>query len=309
MKRILLSTMLLAAVSANVFAGGTQDMGAHQQPVQHAEPAVMPAQAMPTCEGPALKEGQWTLTARAGIAPTSSKKARITRTYTGTTPNQVVTFPVGHQDITDVNGFDRRSYNVKSNSLPFTTGFDVGYAVMDNVEAFFNFDYTHASGSSKTIDNKFDGITSISKYKQGNFNSYGFYLGGRYFFDLDCKFSPFVGAKLGLIHRTHGKHSIIDTNIIYGITSIERYNAPLYKNSTGFSAGLQLGGDYCLNEQVSLFVMGEVIGSTSVKTHKKTHLAYRETGTGSNHTVFTKVTRSPKSTFSFPITAGLKVRM
>lgn len=307
MKRILLSTMLLAAVSANVFAGGTQDMGAHQQSAQHAEPIAMPVAAIQACE-PTLKEGQWTFTARAGIAPTSSKKARVTRTFTNTTPNQVITFPAGYNNVTN-SQFTRRSYNVKSNGLPFTTGFDVGYAVMDNVEAFFNFDYAYASGESKTIDNKFTGITSTSKYKQGNFNSYGFYLGGRYFYDMNCEFSPFVGAKLGLIHRTHGKHTITDTTTIAGVKTVRSYKAPLYKNSTGFSAGLQAGFDYRVAEQVSLFVMGEVIGSTSVKTHKKTHVAYRVPGTGSTSTVFSKVTRSPKSTFSFPITAGVKVRM
>ncbi|MDP1724369.1 MAG: hypothetical protein Q8L85_06675 [Alphaproteobacteria bacterium] len=286
MKRILLSTALLATT---LFAAQT-----------NAELAV--------------KEGQFTVTPHAGIAPTSSKDARVTRTFTKTTPGQVVNFPAGNQDVAD-NTFVRRSYNAKSHNMPYTFGIDLGYAPMDNVEVFFGFDYTKASGKKQTgIREEIKLPTSkynlVSKYKQGNYASYGFHLGGRYFFDLDSKFSPFVGGKLGLVRHTHGKHKIKDTEIFNGgFDSTQKYSAPLYKNSIGFSGGLQAGFDFRVSEQVSLVAMAEAIASTGIKTNKKTNLVYRIQGRGNNETVFSKVTRSPKTAFSFPLTAGVKVRM
>ncbi|MDP3531854.1 MAG: hypothetical protein Q8S31_00985 [Alphaproteobacteria bacterium] len=307
MKRILLSTALLAT---SLFAAQT-----------NAELAV--------------KEGQFTVTPHAGIAPTSSKDARVTRTFTKTTPGQKVNFPASNQDVTD-NTFVRRSYNAKSHNMPYTFGIDLGYAPMDNVEVFFGFDYTKASGkkqtsirkniSTKNYTNAYSTGTKttdlVSKYKQGNYASYGFHLGGRYFFDLDSKFSPFVGGKLGLTRHTHGKHKVKDTTSIrtvgttllgnsfdYTNPKTAKYSLPLYKNSIGFSAGLQAGFDLRVSEQVSLVAMAEAIASTGIKTNKKTNLVYRTQGAGNNYTVFSKVTRSPKTAFSFPLTAGVKVRM
>ena len=301
MKRILLSKMLLAALSANVFAGGTQDMRPqHQQPIQHVETTVIPVQAIPAFLNPVVKEGEWTLTARAGIAPTLHEKhPRLTAT------------------MSDSNF--KESYKVKEHRLPFTTGVDVGYAVRDNTEVFFNFDYSTATGKKRkpithtltVAGNKDERTTS---YKQGHFNAYGFYLGGRKFFDLDCKFlpfiggfSPFIGAKLGLLHRVHGKHTITDRYTSNGvIDAINTYRAPLFKNSSAFSAGLQFGADFRVDEKVSLFVMGEVIGSTKPKTNNnKTGVFTYPSG----RVIYSQVTRSSGATFTFPITAGLKVRM
>ncbi|MDP1974693.1 MAG: hypothetical protein Q8K37_01845, partial [Alphaproteobacteria bacterium] len=223
-----------------------------------------------------------------------------------------------------------------SHNMPYTFGIDLGYAPMDNVEVFFGFDYTKASGKKQTgirenIDTKkYTNAYStgtkttdlVSKYKQGNYATYGFHLGGRYFFDLDSKFSPFVGGKLGLTRHTHGKHKVKDTRNIRKVgtyifgnsfdhtnTKTTKYSLPLYRNSIGFSAGLQAGFDYRVSEQVSLVAMAEVIASTGIKTNKKINLVYRDVGNGNRATVFSKVTRSPKTAFSFPLTAGVKVRM
>lgn len=301
MNRILLSTALLAAT----LFGSTE----------------VKAEA-------ALKEGQWTGTVRAGIAPTvMTKSARMTRTYTNTTPGVPVALPAGSGDLNMTNGnFFRRSYSTNFgdlHGLPFATGFDIGYAIQDNVELFFNFDWNVASGKKKTALNEKTTTTLagvpvsnaqyFSKYKQGSYNSLGFYAGARYYFDMDSKFSPFVGAKLGLIHRSHGKHSMkdVDTygNLIANTTRIDlaSYRAPFMKSSTGFSGGLQAGVDYKVTDQVSVNWMAEVIGSTSLKANKKTNQVHRDAATGL--TTFTKVTRNPGSTFSFPITVGVKVRM
>ena len=266
----------------------------------------------------AIKEGEWTATARAGIAPTVfNKSARMTRTNRDTTLNQTVTLPAGHNDITDAtNNIIRRSYSAgfgKLHGLPFATGFDIGYAIQDNVELFFNFDWNTAGGKKKTVNVEtfpatLNSIKTSSKYKQGSYNSLGFYVGGRYYFDMDSKFSPFLGAKLGLQHRSHGKHKLADTTTTTaGVTTTNYYPASFVKNSTGFSGGLQFGMDYKVTDQVSLNWMAEVIGSTSEKANTKANQAYRNATTGS--TTFTKVTRSPKSNFSFPITAGVKIRM
>lgn len=264
-----------------------------------------------------VKEGQWTVSARAGIAPTTmTQSPRMTRTFAPQAPGQTITLPSGHENLdpSATNNFYRRSYRPgfsKLHGLPFALGFDLGYAAMDNVEVFFNFDWNTAGGKKKTALHEAGDHVIKSHYKQGRFNSCGFYLGGRYFFDIDSDFSPFLGAKLGLVHRSHGKHKMNDKyNVVTPLGTVEEqenYRIPFMKSSTGFSGGLQLGARYKVTEQVSLNLMAEVIGSTALKANTK--LNRSSYNSQYQEATFTKVTRKPGGTFSFPITAGVTVSM
>jgi hypothetical protein len=282
-----------------VFAGGVSDMGHRPAPVYHpVVPVEVPTQVVYPCEGPALKEGQWTFTARAGIAPTTrNKKAHISQSFVNGVTDGVV-----------------RTRFKNHNDLPFTTGFDVGYVPIDNTEVFFNFDYVYAGSSHKrhvhnSIADPHGTIHLSTRYKQGDFNSYGFYFGGRYFFDIaDCKFSPFVGAKLGVLYRNNERRNV--RVIITQNNSVllnGHYRAPLHRDSTGFSGGIQAGLDYCVSDPVSLFLMAEAIGGTNSNSHTHRRLVF--TDALRNDRLYTRGSHKSGSTFAFPITAGVKVRM
>ena len=277
------------------FAGGTGDMGHRPAPVYHPAP-VEPVVAR-SCEGPTLKEGQWTLTARAGIAPSSSnRKGHTKMTFIDATTGSII---------------GTHSHRTTLRNTSFTAGVDLGYVPMDNVETFFNFDFA-TSGSKNghaypAVNTPTGPIQGSIHYKQDNFYSYGFYLGSRYFFDLDCKFSPFIGAKLGVLNHQHGKHKIRvritqNNNELLNV----RYQTHHNKNSTRFSGGFQLGADYCVSDPVSLFIMAEAIGTT--KSNKRKHETHTFKDIYGNR-LHSKSTHATKGTFSFPITAGIKVRL
>ncbi|MDP3531852.1 MAG: hypothetical protein Q8S31_00975 [Alphaproteobacteria bacterium] len=303
LRKSFLTTIAAVAFSTAltpVFAGGTGDMGHRPAPVYHpAAPVEVPTQVIRSCEGPALREGQWTLTARAGIAlSASNRKGRVRQRF------------VDHETsiVTHANTYDVHHHNV-----PFTAGVDLGYVPMDNVEVFFNFDYANASGSKhrhvrRSISDPAGTYYLSTRYKQDNFNSYGFYLGGRYFFEIDdCKFSPFIGGKLGVLNRSNGKHrvtTIITQNNAEVLNA--SYKAHHNKDSTGFSGGVQAGLDYCINDPVSLFVMAEAIGTTRSNTHRRDAHVFTDTA---GNRLYSRATRSSGGTFTFPITAGIKVRM
>lgn len=281
-----------------VFAGGMHDMGSRPAPVYHpAAPVEVPTQVVRSCEGPTLKEGQWTITARAGIAPTShNRKARVRQTFINGTTNNTLYI---------------NTYDVHHHNTPFTASIDLGYVPMDNVEAFFNFDFATASTSRRHVVNSISdpaGTINVStRYKPDDFNSYGFYLGGRYFFDVDSRFSPFLGAKLGILTRSHGKHRVSTIATQNGVDILDaHYKAHHNRDSTGFSGGVQAGLDYCVNDPVSLFVMAEAIGTTGSGHHNRdTHVFTNSR----RDLLYSRVSRSSGSNFAFPITAGLKVRM
>lgn len=286
-----------------VFAGGTGDMGPRPAPVYHpAAPAPMetPTQAMRSCEGPTLKEGQWTLAARAGIAPTTNnKRGRANQRFVDGVTGGVLRLG---------------SHDLHHHNTPFTAGATIGYVPMDNVEAFFDFEFATGSGKKRhdrrSITDPAGTITVSTRYKQDDFNSYGFYLGGRYFFDIDCRVSPFIGAKLGLISRNHGKYRV-RTHVTQNNRDLidASYRIHHHKNSTSFAGGVQAGFDVCVNDPVSLFVMAEAVGMSG-GSHSHRH--ERQVFTSSsprNDRLYASTERSHNSNFMFPITAGIRVRM
>jgi hypothetical protein len=300
LKQSLLTSVTLfafTAISTTTFAGGVGDMGPRHAPVYHPAPIEPAPVVARECVGPLLKEGQWTINLRAGIAPT----VRVRRTRL---EQQLVDASTG------------QTLNVYSSGhhhhLPFTASADIGYVPMDNVEAFFNFDFATSSGAHRHLANTLAdpaGTVYLStSYKQDNLSSYGFYLGGRYFFELDdCKFSPFVGAKLGVRHHSNSKHKIRSIVTQNSTVLLDTYYKTHHNNnSTGFSGGVQAGLDYCLTNEISFFAMGEAIGTTGSGSHKRNEYVLRNT---QGDAFYSRTTRSSGGNFTFPITAGIKVRM
>lgn len=256
----------------------------------------------------AIREGQWSFSARAGIAPTIfSEDAKISYTGVNITGGPV-TVPSGNYSTPSNGNYYRQSYKYSwgdTYDLPFTAGGDIGYGVMDNFEVFFNFDYLYAGGDEHRIAPiNFLGREFTTRREFKDYNSYGFYLGGRYYFDIDSFVSPFVGAKLGILSRS--KSRLTEKVLTSGDPTLRQIRTPFYKSSTGFSGGLQLGFDYAITDAFSAVAMAEMIGSTSVKANKNTNFIHERPRA---IRLYSRVYKAPKGTLSFPITLGIRARV
>lgn len=289
--------------STLVFAGGMEDRGSHHPKPNYAADIG----ATPT-NNYAVRKGQWSVAARTGIAPTFlSRKIRATGTIVNITGGPV-TVPGGSYSIFNSPFVYRDSRKFKWSNLydmPFTAGGDITYGVMDNLEIVLNFDYNYAASEvRKYTPVNYLGRTFTFKSKPKNFNSYAGYVGGRLYVDIDSFVTPFIGAKLGFVHRAQSK--LVIKNVTSGSAQIFTINVPFFKSSTGFSGGLQLGFDYRLSDAFSLVLMGEAIGSSGVKYNKGFNNIYTRPGVLK---AFSRITRTAKTTLTFPITAGVKVRL
>jgi hypothetical protein len=300
LKKSIVTTAFLTALSP-VFAGGMGDMGPHQQN------SVYTSEVASTHKNYAVHQGQWSASVRAGIAPTMfSNDIKLTGTIANVTGGPV-TIPGGTYAIFNSSSVYRDSRKFDWGDLyelPFTAGAEIAYGIMNNVELFLNFDYCYAAADDRRYSSfKFLGRNFTLQSKPKNFNSYAGYIGGRYYVDIDSFVTPFVGAKIGFLHRTHGKFSV--RNLTSGNPRPTHTNVPFFKNSTGFSGGLQLGFDYRLSEIFSIVAMAEAIGSTGVKYNKHFNQVRVSSGVLK---AYSKITRSSKSTLSFPMTMGIKIR-
>lgn len=295
------AAITFTTILSPVFAGGMEDMGPHQEKSTYNDTNT------PAHKNYAINKGQWSATARAGIAPTLfNNNIKATGTITNISSGPV-TIPDGNYSIFNNPSVYRDSRKFDWGDLydlPFTASAELAYGIMDNLELFLNFDYNYAAADRrKYAPVNFLNNTFTFSSKPKNFNSYAGYLGGRFYVDMDSFVIPFVGAKLGFVHRTHGKFTI--HNVTSGNPQTFIIKAPFFKSSTGFSGGLQLGFDYRISDVFSIVAMAEAIGSTGFKYDKHLNHIYTRPNVLK---AYSKVTRVAKSTLSFPITLGMKVR-
>lgn len=262
-----------------------------------------------SAENMSYSEGTWAVAARAGIAPsTFSRKANLT----ATTHNPGVAIPAGNADI------DKSPFNIfrttiskqfnKFYSLPFTAGADVGYFVMDNVELFLNFDYTHACSKRITFVERLGNKPDNVEWKLRDINSYAGYMGARnYFCPMQC-ILPFVGAKLGVKGSgTCGR----DGNITIKLNPDDAFSYSTARNCVAFSGGLQLGFDWMFADCYALTFMSEIIGTSGrhFKSGRQDHRTKTDANGNNNYRFFTEITRNPRAVLSFPLTLGVRIRM
>ncbi|MDP3531851.1 MAG: hypothetical protein Q8S31_00970 [Alphaproteobacteria bacterium] len=297
-----IASIAFLTASSSVFAGGMEDMGPHHQKTVYSN-----ADSTSSDTNYAIHEGQWSVAARAGIAPTMfSNDIKLTGTIANVTGGPV-TIPSGNYSIFNNSSVYRDSRKFDWGDLydlPFTASAEIAYGIMNNLELFLNFDYSYAAADDRRYTPfTFVGRNNTLKSKTKNYNSYAGYVGGRFYVDIDSFVTPFVGAKLGFLHRTHGKFSV--RNLTSGNPNPTSTHVPFFRNSTGFSGGLQLGFDYRLSDVFSIVAMAEAIGSTGIKYNK--HFNQVRTSPGVLK-AFSQITRSAKSTLSFPLTMGVKLR-
>ena len=165
--------------------------------------------------------------------------------------------------------------------LPWTVGFQFGYALSDNVRVYFEFDYSQAKGKNAvSLDNgapsPFPGIPQITVlFNPGKYKLYDMYVGGRYYFDRWCeKLSFFLGVKAGFVHHNRVKYSSTirrqEADEIPAVFVTFTDNVDLLKRNTVPSGGFDFGFDLCYCGNWSFVLTGGVLASCGPKSNSIT---------------------------------------
>jgi len=138
--------------------------------------------------------------------------------------------------------------------LPYDLLGELGYMVVNNVEVFYNFDWSHAAGKTYSFVNQ--GINFSQRFS--NYNAYGNYLGARYYFTFrSVPVMPFVGLKIGLLSQNG-----ITANQLASLGGASQASTYTYfKKQNSLAGGLQLGVDWQLLKNLSLTLKAEVLAS------------------------------------------------
>jgi hypothetical protein len=185
------------------------------------------------------------------------------------------------------------------NNYPLDIGFDIGYALNCNVEVFGEFDYRHAKARNKSFLTP-DKFTTIFP-KINDFQSYGGYVGFRYFFDrIFCdKLSFFLGSKFGMVHYTKIKANPLTISNLAGTLT---QNTTWYEPTNAVSGGLQVGFDLLVGKSYSFFFNAEAMVSGGQRAFVNFVKADPNIFPG-----FTNIVRtSPSNLISFPVNIGLR---
>jgi len=141
--------------------------------------------------------------------------------------------------------------------LPWNVGIELGYMLCDRVETFVDFDYTSAKGKNRS----YVGPDEIFvRHRFNHYRAYDFYLGTRYYLPTwFCSFTPFFGAKVGLVARnkirTHTTRSTVD-----GV-EISSGSFTRFKSDTTISGGLQMGVNWDFSACASVTLKAEAVWS------------------------------------------------
>jgi len=149
--------------------------------------------------------------------------------------------------------------------LPWTVGFQFGYALSDNVRVYYEFDYAQAKGKSAASFLTFGINPNTFIFSTGKYKLYEMYVGGRYYFDRWCeKLSFFLGVKAGFVHHNSVNFNLTSTPPTPAVTFVAGQN--LFRSHTVPSGGFDFGLDYCYCGNWSFVLTGAVIASCGPKS-------------------------------------------
>lgn len=144
--------------------------------------------------------------------------------------------------------------------LPWILQAELGYMICCDWQLFFDFDYSRASGRSN-ID-RFEGTVSFDLNESfGHYSAYGFYLGTRYYlscFNM-CDFYPFVGFKVGILHRDRVRATLQET--IPGVGTVGPLSLTIFDRDNTVSGGAQVGIEYFFSRCLSLGLKAEFLAA------------------------------------------------
>lgn len=133
----------------------------------------------------------------------------------------------------------------------------VGHFFQDNLEFFGEISRFVAKGKSKTVhfdafeNGSFSFPSSDLSIRFKDAKSTGFYLGSRYHFPTETRFTPYIGAKAGFIHHEAQRAAFaLDSST----GPLLRANGNAFKAENKLSAGVLAGVDFNVTENTSIGV-------------------------------------------------------
>jgi hypothetical protein len=157
--------------------------------------------------------------------------------------------------------------------IPFIVGGQIGYALTNNIEIFWEANYRRASHRNFTksnVDIPNDTVNIIFQF-DSPYRVFDTYVGARYYWDL-CWCYPvafFLGAKFGLVHHKSVCFNYLIASITCPIASglSSTQNTPFFYSNTRPASGLNFGFDWCMGCGWSVMLMGEVVASCGPKSN------------------------------------------
>lgn len=253
-------------------------------------------------------ESTWTFALRGGVAPSAFNGKGL---FTVTTVAPGISLPASTTDDVTTATAHQRSVGFKLSDayvLPFALNAEIGNFIADNWEIFLNFDFIQSCNRSLNLSGKTVSTNNAFTTEWGprDLNAYAFNFGTRYYlcyWPVDC-LMPFIGGKLGGRGTTYcsGDENVtisVDDGRLF--TGIRETN----KKCTYFTAGLQLGFDFVLDDNFALSLMGEAIATfgDAFKGDRQHLLSVGQ------DLIFTNVSKTPDAIYSFPLTVGFKLRI
>ena len=198
-------------------------------------------------EGSAYDEGRWSFSVAGGFTPT----------YFQRRGNDFVFFEGFAEP------FTRRTARFRDQfDFPWTVGLELGYMYCCNWELFTDFTYTQAEGKRHSFHDFGGTVEGLLIDRHPNtFRSYEWYVGNRYYLPtMFCSFTPFVGAKVGVVYRS----GISARDTFTPDVTEEVLDFQFYKSSTTVAGGFQLGVNYDISSCLQVTLKAEALWSGSL---------------------------------------------
>lgn len=194
------------------------------------------------CDGTAYDAGKWSVSINGGVTPMWFERRGRTQEFTNL--GSFFLPPVGHKLSRFNDLFD----------LPWNVGIELGYMLCDRVETFVDFDYTSAQGKRRTHGGSDEDL--FTRHRFNHYRAYDFYLGSRYYLcPVFCSFTPFFGAKVGLVARNKIRtRTTREDSLLSESGSFTRF-----KSDTTISGGVHLGVNYDFSCNIAVTLKAEAV--------------------------------------------------
>jgi hypothetical protein len=151
--------------------------------------------------------------------------------------------------------------------VPWIVGFQIGYAVDDNIRIYGEFNYVQAKSKSNVL------LTTIATtptttiaFNLGKYKLFDAFIGAQYYFDRWCEMtSLFIGGKVGLVH--HKRIRFDSTIDLQRTPEVLTTDVNFFNNNTIFAGGLNIGLDFCFCGCFSVVLTGEMVASCGPKAN------------------------------------------
>jgi len=152
--------------------------------------------------------------------------------------------------------------------VPWIVGGQIGYALSDNARVYSEFNYSQAHGKNAVaVNSDLAAPSSVFTFSVNKYKFFDGYVGARYYFDRWCdSISFFCGGKVGFTHHKKQNADLVLAFATLEQTLVLTPGAVLNNSETVVAGGGHIGLDYCICDNWSLALTGEVVASCGPRT-------------------------------------------